>query len=62
MSVTKENTELKFQFEEWHRDKREIRIITYEIDWVLTDFWLPIAVLFSIGAFIIASYCLWRLQ
>jgi hypothetical protein len=56
--LEKENAELKQQLEERYKNKREFRIVTYECDWVLTDFWLPVAVIFSMSAFVITIYFL----
>lgn len=57
--LEKENAELKRQLEIRYTEKNIHRIITYESDWVLTDFWLPIAVVFSIASFIISIYVCW---
>ena len=54
--LKKENAELKRKIEVRYTEKNIHRIITYESDWVLTDFWLPIAVVFSIASFVISIY------
>lgn len=54
--LKKENAELKRKIEGRYTEKNIHRIITYESDWVLTDFWLPIAVVFSIASFVISIY------